>query len=320
MSSLFFFYTLAFLALCIVTSVVAATAWYTSKRSLFGYACVLFVAYAAEMAEIFFNEYLWQNVAFPSAEYYEITHPILRTAIAGIAQACIWFIVLGLLERKGRLLKWGPVAIFVGLSLASIALIPEGSLQQWVYYSVRTFCVLGSLIYLAAAHARLPEGRIKTMLDKQKWALWIFIGLDLLVILEDAIVILILPASGDLRDLYLSERNFSENLFALAFAVFTLREAVKALSVRIREAPTPQNTTNLDRAIAEHMPHYKEKVGLSNRESEVMALVVEGKTNQEIAGELYLALGTVKTHVHNIMKKAGAESREALILGFWQVQ
>lgn len=34
-----------------------------------------------------------------------------------------------------------------------------------------------------------------------------------------------------------------------------------------------------------------------------MRLVVLGKSNQEIAGELFLAVGTVKTHILNILVK-----------------
>lgn len=48
---------------------------------------------------------------------------------------------------------------------------------------------------------------------------------------------------------------------------------------------------------------------LSEREIEVLHLVAAGKSNREIASELYLALGTVKTHVHNICGKLGASNR-----------
>lgn len=58
--------------------------------------------------------------------------------------------------------------------------------------------------------------------------------------------------------------------------------------------------------------------GLSEREAEVLSLVVMKKTNQEIADELVLAVGTIKPHVHNLVKKTGAKNREDLIVDFWQ--
>jgi DNA-binding NarL/FixJ family response regulator len=50
-------------------------------------------------------------------------------------------------------------------------------------------------------------------------------------------------------------------------------------------------------------------VPLSDRELEVMRLLAEGRTNREIAGALYLAEGTVKNHVTNVLAKLGARDR-----------
>jgi DNA-binding CsgD family transcriptional regulator len=52
---------------------------------------------------------------------------------------------------------------------------------------------------------------------------------------------------------------------------------------------------------------------LTDREREVLVLLGSGKTQTEIAKELYVAPGTVKAHVHNIYRKLGARNRtEAL--------
>lgn len=48
---------------------------------------------------------------------------------------------------------------------------------------------------------------------------------------------------------------------------------------------------------------------LSERELEVLALLASGRTNAEIAKELFVALGTVKSHVNNIYRKLGAANR-----------
>jgi DNA-binding NarL/FixJ family response regulator len=48
---------------------------------------------------------------------------------------------------------------------------------------------------------------------------------------------------------------------------------------------------------------------LTERELEVLRLVAEGESNQEIARELVVSLATVKTHVNHIFGKLGAESR-----------
>lgn len=48
---------------------------------------------------------------------------------------------------------------------------------------------------------------------------------------------------------------------------------------------------------------------LSAREMEVLSLLAEGYSNQEIAGELVVALSTVKTHVHHLYAKLQAPDR-----------
>jgi predicted ATPase/DNA-binding CsgD family transcriptional regulator len=53
---------------------------------------------------------------------------------------------------------------------------------------------------------------------------------------------------------------------------------------------------------------------LSERELELLRLVAEGKSNREIAAELFLALGTVKSHLHNIFQKLDANSRTQAIV------
>jgi DNA-binding NarL/FixJ family response regulator len=50
-------------------------------------------------------------------------------------------------------------------------------------------------------------------------------------------------------------------------------------------------------------------VPLSDRELEVLKLLAEGSSNREIAGALFLAEGTVKNHVTNVLAKLGARDR-----------
>ncbi|TJZ81405.1 response regulator transcription factor [Rhodococcus oryzae] len=53
-------------------------------------------------------------------------------------------------------------------------------------------------------------------------------------------------------------------------------------------------------------------VALTAREQEVLALVGEGLSNQEIADRLHLGVTTVKTHIANLMDKTGCDNRVRL--------
>lgn len=54
---------------------------------------------------------------------------------------------------------------------------------------------------------------------------------------------------------------------------------------------------------------------LTKREQEILSLVAHGKSNQEIADQLYIAPGTVRVHVHTILQKLEVRDRtQAAIL------
>lgn len=59
-------------------------------------------------------------------------------------------------------------------------------------------------------------------------------------------------------------------------------------------------------------------VALTAREEDVLPLVVEGLSNQEIADRLHLGVTTVKTHVANLMGKLGAQNRVQLAVFGYQ--
>lgn len=73
---------------------------------------------------------------------------------------------------------------------------------------------------------------------------------------------------------------------------------------RQTEPPPPQN--NLTAA-----PDYEQikKLGLSQREHDVLVKMAEGLSNQEIAAQLFVSENTIKTHVSSILFKLDAKRR-----------
>lgn len=78
--------------------------------------------------------------------------------------------------------------------------------------------------------------------------------------------------------------------------------------------PFQNGSSNCDRTIAIRAiePEYRQILTiepLTTRELEVLQLIVDGHNNNEIGQKLYITVGTVKSHVSNILKKLCANDR-----------
>lgn len=109
---------------------------------------------------------------------------------------------------------------------------------------------------------------------------------------------------------------------------FLLKDAGPALLIEaVRAAArgdaliSPSITVRLLRelaAVPQRGPLAQPVVPLSEREEEVLRLVAVGRSNNEIAAELYIALATVKTHLMNLSTKLGVRNRVELAAWAWE--
>jgi LuxR family maltose regulon positive regulatory protein len=92
---------------------------------------------------------------------------------------------------------------------------------------------------------------------------------------------------------------------SLAF-IDSLLEAIQRPETgrEFEHRPVEQRTSPTTAQLEDGLP-----ITLSAREMEVLALIAEGKSNQEISAELYLALNTVKRHAYNIYAKLEVKKR-----------
>lgn len=94
-----------------------------------------------------------------------------------------------------------------------------------------------------------------------------------------------------------------------------IAEAIRK-TVKGEKVLEPEVTTKMMAHMTKkHIPELYED--LTNRENEVLQLIAQGRSNQEIADELYITLKTVKTHVSNILSKLQVDDRtQAAIYAF----
>jgi DNA-binding NarL/FixJ family response regulator len=85
----------------------------------------------------------------------------------------------------------------------------------------------------------------------------------------------------------------------------------------------PSVTARLLARLAESEPATNPRqpiVPLSEREEEVAVTVAQGRSNAEIAAELYISLSTVKFHIASLMTKIGARNRVEIAIWAYETR
>jgi LuxR family maltose regulon positive regulatory protein len=112
-----------------------------------------------------------------------------------------------------------------------------------------------------------------------------------------------------LRQCQSVQQESGSHLPSLAFLDSLLKAIQRAVPARqIDERPVEPRAGPSTAHLEDGLP-----ISLSAREMEVLALIAEGKSNQEISAELYLALNTVKRHAYNIYAKLEVKKRTQAI-------
>lgn len=321
----FFIYTLILLFICIVTASICSAAYAVSRRKRYIPQALFFIFYFIELSSIFGAEWLVQNISHIGPHnYYAVDNPIFRTLIGAATLFCFWYVILDIVDVHARHVIVVPTLVFIVCCALILNFMPYGAARQWLFYTARQVSLAACLMYAHHAYKRKDDAIMQQRITKRSRSVQILSFCIACIILEDSLVILGLPIPGKdsvFAALFLSSRNFSENAMMLYLAYSVIRPAFDILVLHFNEPPEPRDDKVETKLLAEHikdrLPAYATNHKLSRRERQILELVMQGKSNREIATMLILAEGTIKTHLHNIMKKCNQPSREALQRDFW---
>lgn len=317
----FYLYTLFIMLACIMAGTLALSSYFVSRNRGHLYAMSFFFFYFFDLALIFQYEFIGQNVAFDMTSFYAIDFPWLKTALSLGSLTSLWLVVCHYLDERRVWMRVLPSIVYFVACIAIVSFMQEGSSRQFAYYGMRQVYLLWVVVYCAARYAMSTDRYERIRMRRHIRAFALAFVLLVCVELEDSFMILSWAPSAssvhNLLPLYLSERNISENLLALLFAACSLKASSEVLRLRFNE-PLSVDSSDKRRHADELMPAFCTRHGLTQREREVLVHVLMGEDNQNIASELQLALGTVKTHTHNILKKTGSSTRQELMQTFWK--
>jgi DNA-binding NarL/FixJ family response regulator len=146
---------------------------------------------------------------------------------------------------------------------------------------------------------------ILTMFDKEEFLFWVIKAGASGYLLKDS------PSHEVIRAIRIVSRGESMLHPSMTRKLLTEYSNHSTLSI------DQQNNTYLaeeKQSIEWGKKDRKSSESLSPRESEVLQLLVDGKTNKEIAERLYISDKTVKIHVNKIYKKFKVKSRSQAII------
>jgi DNA-binding CsgD family transcriptional regulator len=175
---------------------------------------------------------------------------------------------------------------------------------------------------LASCEAELT--RLEATPDPDRWALaaaaWDALGIPY----ERAYALMREgEAAVERRDRARAKRALREaDAIAVRLGAWPLRRAVERLATPAGMVPTPADPSDsappqsLTPVLAMDLtaPAFAIRYQLTRRESEVLGLVAEGRSNSEIGDLLFISRKTVAVHLANVKAKLGATSRVEMAL------
>ena len=209
----------------------------------------------------------------------------------------------------------------------SLLITTDFDYQNTTYLAIRSMLTIATSVGFIGSLWLL----VQNLVDKRGLAMRI--GPLYLFICASLLVLATMPESPEQRFVFYSmravfiyfilfyslgsERNYAEELMVFACAAFLIGDAVKILRSRYKKPPVKASSIQVMN-VPESITQYSLRFKLSEREEDVLKLILDGKDNSNIASTLCISYNTVKVHVHHILKKTKCSNRKDLIQDFWR--
>lgn len=335
MNLFIYLYNVFFILLFMGVAMTSATAYGITKVRWLTDLMVVMILVAAEsliemgygIASDFFATQIPQSI--PSRLVFTLGHTVLYGAEAIFG----FHLIDRALGRIRRVVAWALVAVMVVARLVTLA-VQRSLASDIIYISanpVLVMAILGILYRaLGSAQGVLPDA----WADNIRKSLVVCLVLYAIAIGEN-ITALAIPQATLGVPFYSERVNLFEDgawviLAVVAFLVVRelgrqgMRKSVEDMAQRrmdefqlkMREEHEEDERKDERARVREFCEYYR----LTQREAEVLRLALKGKTNQEIASELTITVGTVKAHMHSIFSKLGVSHRSQLMNLFLQME
>lgn len=315
MDILIFLYNVALLLLYGIAMFYSFIIFRLKKYPFCLYLTVLFLFYIFDNTVIYMTEFLHNFSVEYDASF--MTVPAFKTVIVIVTSFCL-LRANNLIFRKTLSKTDYTVIILLGLWDLFIPLLPDSALMVWLYYlPYQLFTLYLSTAGLLAIKKDKKITEDIPFLKHYKKILLCTLLFSFFIVIEDTIVIFNFDVYKTLT-VRINNRSVTEDILSIIYAVFFIRHLSKELQGYTPvPIPVPEDFPHEEAAAlpVEHGHFYQfiKSYNLTTREQDIFKYLLDGKSTQEISDLLYISIGTVKTHVHNIYQKTNVTKKSQLI-------
>lgn len=322
-----------------------------SKRKTYLYIALLLLLFILDNVVIYMTEFL-QNF---SQQYNNsfVSVPSFKTVII-LGTAYLYSSINSeVLQVKKKYSDYIILLVFA-VYLLFIPLFPNSALNVWFYY-LPAQLYLGYLSISGLKQIKKePNFYLDAFYHNYKILLQLSLLFSILIFIEDTIVIFNFDSYSSLL-LKVNNRSLSENLLSIIYATVIIIHSFKYLSSSTiskkkvsmdgplhsnifeeeeyhkhslvsKDTQTSSSSTltceknNFEGSSHDIQDIFCDRYLLTKREKDIFYKIIEAKSNEEISSELFISIGTVKTHTHNIYQKTGVNKRIHLVQIYHQQQ
>lgn len=301
-----FVYNILLIILYSITMAFAINSYIKEKNKVFLLISLYLAFFIFDNIIIYMTEFL--NTFAQSYDQAFMSAPAVKTIIF-MGNAFFSVSIIAELQKETLKPLHYTLLIILAVWMISIPLLPNSAFKVWLYY-------LGNQVFLLYLGFYCWRGTKKDLPELNKGYLKklavICLLFSILIVIEDSFVIFNVDQYSSLTT-KIYNRSISEDIFSIVVCLLMVHFFLK-----VRQVQEEISTEEQEEAVL--IQRFCHAHQFTQRETEVFELLLFHRTNQEIADQLFLSLGTVKTHVHNIFIKLDIKKRTQIFPLFEEYQ
>ena len=317
-----FIYNIFLIILCSIVLTLSGFYYLKTKNNCYFAISILFSLYLFDNVVIYMTEFIKTfsisyNKLFIAVPTYKTliiisilaVYIALNTMFFNLKNSKIWYFALGLLT----------IFLFI------IPVMQRTAFKSWLFFVPGDlfFVLFNSYLLIVSKNNKVIER--KGIFIHVNKLLTYTLFMSCLVFVEDSFVIFNIDVYSD-TILNITNRNFSEDILRISQSLILIPYLLNLFFAESRQkeaADTAVSDNDNDSALKDKTDENEHDYYIFHlfcstylftvREQEVFKHLLEDKNNKLISESLYISIGTVKTHVHNIFIKTDVSNRRELL-------